>query len=517
MNYVVVVLDPVPEDLGGAAAVVAEGFRIPADRALALLKRAPGPVTREVPERQARNVAQILSSAGLTVEMREGDANGRSVSWRAEDTGGWRVTDSGASPIVTSGGSVRSEPSAEAATVSVTDPGSPRAVDITRSSGVSDAADSEAGYQPARSVRAAVTFEEPEVREAERVRDPYTSQTRDSGYGDEVHAETVVRDSRARDSAVRTTSARERDGNAPVPGHTVPQAPRDPMKTTLTREPPQLDRRSLRRRIATAATLPAILTLLVMLLALSVTLLPVLRVEQARRAGEIATSVAATIEGMAGGLPLSAPLVRLELQRVENASHLALAGRGMSFMAVLDIDGSTLAGWEATGPGGSTLSEASERLAQARAADARGVDVTVEPWLESLKASWQGVLAIVGLADEPLVAAAAPVQRGDVRLGTVVAALDPSSLRSSLGQVLLTTLLVGLIPVLFAILAALSLTRGLTNAISYLLVAADRISHGELEQPVELNRDDELGQIAGAIDRMRISLREGMERLRRRR
>jgi len=95
--------------------------------------------------------------------------------------------------------------------------------------------------------------------------------------------------------------------------------------------------------------------------------------------------------------------------------------------------------------------------------------------------------------------------------------VDPASLRTQLGQVLLTTLLVGLIPVLFAVLAALSLTRGLTDAIRYLLVAADRISHGDFERPVELERDDELGQIGKAVERMRLSLHESMERLRRRR
>src|SRR5690606_41250736 len=94
---------------------------------------------------------------------------------------------------------------------------------------------------------------------------------------------------------------------------------------------------------------------------------------------------------------------------------------------------------------------------------------------------------------------------------------DLSGLRGELGRVLLTSLLVGLVPVLFAVLAALSLTRGVTDAVRYLLVATDRISHGDFEKPVELERDDELGQIAGAVERMRISLREGMERLRRRR
>ena len=53
------------------------------------------------------------------------------------------------------------------------------------------------------------------------------------------------------------------------------------------------------------------------------------------------------------------------------------------------------------------------------------------------------------------------------------------------------------------------------GAILYLLRATDRISHGDFEREVELKRDDELGQIARAVERMRVSLREAMERLRR--
>src|SRR5690606_9547934 len=136
---------------------------------------------------------------------------------------------------------------------------------------------------------------------------------------------------------------------------------------------------------------------------------------------------------------------------------------------------------------------------------------------ENLRASWRTLLAMVGLdTEEPLLASSA-IRRGGAPAGAVVLALDPSGLRAQLGQVLLTTLLVGLIPVLFAVLAALSLTRGIRDAIRYLLVATDRISHGDFERPVDLQRDDELGQIAAAVERMRVSLRESMERLRRRR
>lgn len=476
MNYVVVVLDPVPQDLSSAAAKVAEGFRIPADKAMALLQRAPGAVTRDVPERQARSVAKILHAAGFEVELREGGVDGARVPWPDDHA-----------PVTDTGAGVEPAPRASA-------------VDRPHAVALQERDEDTWSHEPDQEAHEYAVDDEEEVDGPHQVSDT-------ERFADRERA--------IRDSAVRT-GGREAPLAAPLPGHTVPQPPRDPMKTTLTREPPQLDRHSLRRRIATAATLPALLTLLVMLLALSVTLLPVLRAEQARRAGEVATAMAATIEGMSRGLPLSAPVTVGELERVAELSRTGLAGRGVSFMAVLNPDGTPLVAWEGPGQSGG-LSPAAADLARARAADARGVDVAVEPWLDSLKVSWQGLLAMVGLAQEPLVAAAAPVSRGDVRLGTVVVAVDPSALRSSLGQVLLTTLLVGLIPVLFAVLAALSLTRGLTSAISYLLVAADRISHGDFEHTVELRRDDELGQIAGAIDRMRISLREGMERLRRRR
>src|SRR5690606_16361034 len=137
--------------------------------------------------------------------------------------------------------------------------------------------------------------------------------------------------------------------------------------------------------------------------------------------------------------------------------------------------------------------------------------------LASLRTTWETLLTVVGLRPVEPVVAAAGMERAGSPLGVVVVGVDPSGLRQELGRVLLTALLVGLVPVLFSVLAALSLTRGITDAVRYLLVATDRISHGDFEQPVELKRDDELGQIARAVERMRISLREGMERLRRRR
>ena len=462
MNYVVVVLDPVPEDLSAATDVVAERFGIGQEKARALLGRAPGPVTKPVAEQQARTVAEILHQAGLRVELRAGDVSGPAIAYPAsvDDVVSTATGTASESTFVTASDRVHDlRPDAE--------PLAPP----------SEQAPHEAGVY--------VTDPESPGPEAAGTRD------------------TLTDDDRARPEAGKTT--------------TTP--PRDPMKTTLTRNPPELERNGLRRRIGTAATLPAVLTLLVVLLALAATLLPVLRGQQARRAADTAVAVAATIEGLSGGLPLSAPLIRAELRQVEQRTRSQLAPRGVEFMSVVGGDDDFLLQWNTTAAGPGSLSDAQSSVALGLAASGEAASgLGVEESLgESLAASYRTLLAMVGLAEEESVMAASKVMRGGVPVGTVVVGLNPSGLRSSLGQVLLTTLLVGLIPVLFAVLAALSLTRGIRDAIRYLLIATDRISHGDFEQPVELQRDDELGQIAAAVERMRVSLRESMERLRRRR
>ncbi len=470
MDYVVVVLSPLPEDLTGIKGFVAQRFKIPEDRAEMLLRRVPGPVTKPVSEAQARTVAAILAEAGLEVELREGSVDGPAVPFAVPF----------AAPAPAAGPASGSAPEASEGTAAGGPPAPEQAFD-PRAEGL--------GVDPAPA-RVRTAEEEQRAAEAER------------------------RAAREEDEAEARASAAEavRSTQAPPAGTTTTTPPRDPTKTTLVREPPDVDRRGLRRRIATAATLPAVLTLLAALLVLSATLLPALRAQQLERAQGTATAVAATIEGLSGGLPLSSPLIRTQLRSVGDRAAPELAGHGLAFLAVVGADGQTLLGWE--GQGGE-LSPATSGLVDDAA---RGLlPAPAASWTDSLARTWETLLTVVGLRRAEPVVAAAPMERLGSPLGTVVVGVDPSGLRDDLGRVLLTALLVGLVPVLFAVLAALSLTRGITDAVRYLLVATDRISHGDLEQPVELKRDDELGQIARAVERMRISLREGLERLRRRR
>jgi|GEM_PF-2427183 len=474
MDYVVVVLGPVPGDMSGVTSFVAQRFKIPEERAAQLLKRVPGPVTKAVPEAQARTVAAILAEAGLDVELREGGPEGPAVPFAAPV------------PVVPAAGPAVTDPGVAAATPA-------REVRSTR---VEEPAPAATGVGEEPAPTATAVREEPADEVEEHDEAP-------SEFETPVES-TSVRESRGEGSA--------RSTHAPPAGTTTTTPPRDPTRTTLVREPPDVDRRGLRRRIGTAATLPAVLTLLAALVVLTATLLPALRAQQLERAQSTATAVARTIEGLSGGLPLSSPLIRTQLAGVRDRAAGQLSAQGVSFMAVVEPDGNVLLGWEggggALGPGAAALVDAA----------ARGrLPAQDDSLLASLRTTWETLLTVVGLRPVEPVVAAAGMERAGSPLGVVVVGVDPSGLRQELGRVLLTALLVGLVPVLFSVLAALSLTRGITDAVRYLLVATDRISHGDFEQPVELKRDDELGQIARAVERMRISLREGMERLRRRR
>ncbi|WP_278911747.1 HAMP domain-containing protein [Deinococcus wulumuqiensis] len=104
----------------------------------------------------------------------------------------------------------------------------------------------------------------------------------------------------------------------------------------------------------------------------------------------------------------------------------------------------------------------------------------------------------------------APVVRR-VTVG-VASAQAAASLRSTLGLVVLTTLLGLLLALAFAARAA----RQIVGPLERLVEVADAISLGDLTRPVRMERNDEIGDLAQALERMRLSLEAAMDRLRRR-
>ena len=84
--------------------------------------------------------------------------------------------------------------------------------------------------------------------------------------------------------------------------------------------------------------------------------------------------------------------------------------------------------------------------------------------------------------------------------------------QSIITQVLLTLLILGV-----AGFFAARTSRRIVQPIETLVAAADKISLGQLDTPVAAERNDEIGDLARALERMRLSLQAAMERLRKRR
>lgn len=77
------------------------------------------------------------------------------------------------------------------------------------------------------------------------------------------------------------------------------------------------------------------------------------------------------------------------------------------------------------------------------------------------------------------------------------------------------SMLFGLFSVIVGAAAAFFISRGITRSSSELSKAADAISRGDLDVPIQINTGDEMEDLADSIERMRNSLRAAIERLRR--
>jgi PAS domain S-box-containing protein len=116
---------------------------------------------------------------------------------------------------------------------------------------------------------------------------------------------------------------------------------------------------------------------------------------------------------------------------------------------------------------------------------------------------------LVDAEGEQLFLSSAPLVGGDgSRVGTVVLTLDASAIADIEDTFTRSLFLVALAGVvLAAVLAALSSSRT-TRPIRTLTAAAERVAAGDLDVRVAIDRDDEVGRLAGSFDRMTESLSE---------
>ena len=116
----------------------------------------------------------------------------------------------------------------------------------------------------------------------------------------------------------------------------------------------------------------------------------------------------------------------------------------------------------------------------------------------------------IEIVAQPLTVSGEPV-------GAIVVGVSDRAVTAQVNRIILNVLLFSLVPLLLAILIAVWRARRLTGNVLQLTSRADQISRGELEEQVEFRSGDELDDLAAALERMRVSMRGAMERLRRRR
>ncbi len=619
MKYIVEVREPVPSNLDEIAGKVAASFHISDDKALALLRRAPGAMTRAVSEREADMVAGIFERAGLVVVKRSADdapargATGGTAAAPAASEGS-RIEAAGTAATATPQTPPDTDVGADEGAAAGAGIGSGRDADVDIGTEaddvwnrpVSDGA--EASESPVDSFSrrdaldregAELSWDSSDAEEASHVDsaggehlqadraeaahageagaieledlDPVHGRPDDEpgaglgavaepgpgaqarhAWSEEVAAEPgsdmgavdVDEPGLAAETAEGAAGAFGAEGAVPVgrssqtpetvrrsqtpetmrSSRTPEMARRsqtpETMKSTLTRSPVEtsLQRGGLRRRVALSSILPALLTLVVMGVAMLVTVMPVLRSQQQAHAMDAAQAEASTLEALTGGMPLDSQTLSTALVDLSRGSQAVLGGGDVRLMVVTDATGVPLAGWYGAAMPLAAMPPSVRQTVSGRALSAvAGQKQGGESLMQSLKATWHSLLAMLGLGTTSDILEAAPVMSAGQAIGAVVVGVRPAGVGTLAANAFLTTLLVGLVPVLIAILVAMALTRGLRAQVTYLLAAADRISRGDLEEPVDLDSRDELGQLARAIERMRVSLQEGMERLRRRR
>jgi two-component system, NtrC family, sensor kinase len=116
----------------------------------------------------------------------------------------------------------------------------------------------------------------------------------------------------------------------------------------------------------------------------------------------------------------------------------------------------------------------------------------------------------------PLLAEQRPVVMGDRKIGTITLALSTGAmqdgLRGHLRELLLHTALALVFSLAFILWV---LERWVLGPIAYVTRAASELAERRLDSPVALDRADELGALAGALEHMRCSLQSSFSELER--
>lgn len=133
----------------------------------------------------------------------------------------------------------------------------------------------------------------------------------------------------------------------------------------------------------------------------------------------------------------------------------------------------------------------------------------------TVEASDSPKTSIETFSDEAYKSAYVPIKDSSNQvIGRVGVQVKQSWFNAVLNKVLLIILLIVLVFILGAIGVAIFAAQKLTKPIMELTEASNNISLGKLDESIQIKSDDEIGQLAEALERMRISLKQALDRLR---
>ena len=146
---------------------------------------------------------------------------------------------------------------------------------------------------------------------------------------------------------------------------------------------------------------------------------------------------------------------------------------------------------------------------------------------QAITANWEGMAANGGMAMTsgnnagvvPFAMASASVQDLSTggTLGTVFAGLDTYSIQTELVRTIVPILAAVGLALAIAAAIAFGLTNRFMRPITAATEQANRISLGDLDQSVPVDRNDEIGDLLEGLERMRVSLKSMVARMRRNR
>jgi HAMP domain-containing protein len=271
---------------------------------------------------------------------------------------------------------------------------------------------------------------------------------------------------------------------------------------------------SLSSKFLFASILPTVLAVGMAIGAILLTVPNALRTLQLEGARNPAIALASGVEGLLSGNALDAKAAA-KLQTSLAATKATLREQNVSGVFVTDALGNPVAGWFGDGNGISSLPEGVRAYVQLQARRA-----TAQAYMQANnfpKGTFNPPSRLTDAAGTPLEVAAYPIQREGVGIGSAIYMMNSQVVSSRVQATVLTTLLASTLPIILAVMIAAFLARNITRNVIRLVKAADHISMGNLENPVDVRTNDELNELGEALERMRVSLHESLERLRKRR